>query len=383
MSIHDISITIDKALSAAGLNPNSKALASVADTIRKALTAAGIAQTPTAPEAERDVDADVAPGAAGFDRVAGSTPPIDRATEPRDVGQFSAHSHSNGLASRGYKLYVPATCGTAPMPLVVMLHGCRQNPDDFARGTRMNELAERHGFLVAYPAQTTRANGSNCWNWFNRAEQSRGGEEPSLIAGIVRDIGRSHRIDESRVFAAGLSAGAAMAVILAATYPEVFSAVAAHSGLPLGAAHDVSSAFAAMKGTPSRSDFTGRPSRNSERFADARPRTVPTLVFHGDGDATVAASNADLIVDQAVHGFSSSSGQTLEKRRSTVAADRGRAATVTRFVDEQGRTLVEQWLVHGAPHAWSGGSPDGSYTDAQGPDASSEMIRFFFESAAR
>jgi poly(hydroxyalkanoate) depolymerase family esterase len=242
--------TIDRAFAAAGLNPNSARLRSVTDTIQRALAAAGLASPPQA-------DTDAADSAAASFRSSlretaslrearGSA--ARRPDEVQDLGQFLSLQHSNGAASRDYKLYVPASYHGEPVPLIVMLHGCKQNPDDFAAGTRMNELAEQHGFLVAYPAQARHANGANCWNWFKASEQNRGGEEVSLIAGIVSAVGRSHRIDEERVFVAGLSAGAAMAVILGAAYPEVFAAVAAHSGLPRGAAHDVPSAFAAMRG---------------------------------------------------------------------------------------------------------------------------------------
>jgi poly(hydroxyalkanoate) depolymerase family esterase len=359
--INDISMNIEKAFAAAGLDPNATPLANISDTIRHALNAAGIPQT-LAPQATAPRKASAAAKSAA---VAG-------------IGEFTQHSFSNGMAHRDYKLFVPSSYTGTPAPLVVMLHGCKQNPDDFARGTRMNELAEAHGFLVAYPGQSVRANGSNCWNWFSRSEQSRGGEEPSLIAGIAREIGETYRIDESRVFVAGLSAGASMAVILGATYPEVFRAVAAHSGLPLGAAHDVASAFAAMQGRPSPADFTGRPIRDTERFADARPHPVPMLILHGDADTTVSPSNGDAIAEQAVHAFSIASKHSLRTKRTET--DRGgRLCVVTRHVDEADETKVEQWSVQGANHAWFGGSPDGSFTEAKGPDASAEIVRFFLQ----
>jgi poly(hydroxyalkanoate) depolymerase family esterase len=359
--INDISTNIDKAFAAAGLDPNSRPLANISDTIRHALNAAGIPQT-SMPEVARP-------------RKTSSPAKHDALAE---LGEFTQHSFSNGMAHRDYKLFVPSSYTGAPAPLVVMLHGCKQNPDDFARGTRMNELAQEHGFLVAYPGQSVRANGSNCWNWFSRSEQSRGGEEPSLIAGIVREIGETYRVDESRVFAAGLSAGAAMAVILSATYPEVFRAIAAHSGLPMGAAHDVPSAFSAMQGRPSPADFTGRPTRDTERFADARPHAVPTLILHGDSDTTVSASNGEAIAEQAVHSFGIASKHALKKERAETT-EGGRACVVTRYVDGTGNTKVEQWSVHGGTHAWFGGSPAGSFTEAKGPDASAEIVRFFLQ----
>ncbi|MEO5695572.1 MAG: PHB depolymerase family esterase [Burkholderiaceae bacterium] len=303
-------------------------------------------------------------------------PSNDRPVDPaQEHGRFTSHTHAIGSASRAYKLYVPASYGEQPMPLILMLHGCKQNPDDFAAGTRMNELAEEHGFLVAYPAQTARDNGANCWNWFNRSEQTRDGEEPSLLAGIVEQIAASHRVDATRVYVAGLSAGASMAVILGVTHPEVFTAVGAHSGLPLGAAHDVPSAFAAMQGM--RAGLPGQtPATPVNR------RAVPTIVFHGDADTTVTASNGGDIVAQAVDAFGNGSGTTLMKHVLPKTADAGRASTTTRYVDAAGQARVERWDVHGGSHAWFGGSSAGSYTDATGPDASAEMVRFFLEQRA-
>ena len=349
MKLSDISTTINDALASAGLGgargPVAGSRVDVSDVIRRALDAAGIV-SPTQPSAA--------------------------APTPAAPGEFAWHTGTNGVAQRAYRLYVPTRPAAEPMPLIVMLHGCKQDPDDFARGTRMNALAEEHGFLVAYPAQTVRANGSNCWNWFSRSEQARGGEEPSVIAAIVRQIGAMHPVDEASVFVAGLSAGAAMAVILGETYPEVFRGVAAHSGLAVGAAHDVASAFAAMQGRGAPAEFRGRPSRNKERFADARGQAVRTLVIHGDADTTVAAANADAIVAHAVEAF----GDTL-----TVTDDRqqagGRDCTVTCHLGADGQVAIERWTLHGAGHAWSGGDAAGSYTDARGPDASAAIVRFF------
>jgi poly(hydroxyalkanoate) depolymerase family esterase len=289
------------------------------------------------------------------------------ATSPATGGQWIARTFSNDAGARNYMLYVPvdhADAAGASVPLVVMLHGCTQSPDDFAAGTRMNELADAHGFLVAYPAQTPRDNGNKCWNWFRAGDQAHGRGEPSLIAGIAQHIASDYRIDPRRVFVAGLSAGAAMAVILGETYPDVFAAVGAHSGLPFAAAHDVASAFTAMK--------AGR--------AHAHARTphvgnVPTIVFHGDADHTVAVGNGDEIIREAT-------ADTAHSTLSTGVAPGGRAYTQTVFTDAAERTRAEYWRLHGGGHAWSGGSAQGSYTDPTGPDASAEMVRFFLQLSA-
>lgn len=358
MSIHSISHTIDRALTAAGLTTKTGPLKGVTETIEKALAAAGLSRLRVAsPRPASPLFRTPRPMAPD-----GST--NQRTSPVAGVGQFLTLSHGSGAASRAYKLYVPSGHGGEPLPLIVMLHGCKQNPDDFAAGTRMNELAERDGFLVAYPSQTARENGANCWNWFDPSEQSRDGVEPSLIAGIVGEIRRSYEVDESRVFVAGLSAGAAMAVILGATHPEIFAGVAAHSGLPSGAAHDVQSAFSAMQG------------RAAPPRRDMRRPAVPTIVIHGDTDATVSSSNGDAIVEQAVLAHAQSN-QALLKRTRLGSSVAGKTVTTTDFVDGDGNPRVEAWAVHGGAHAWFGGNPEGSYTDPTGPDASEEIVRFF------
>ncbi len=357
MTIDSIADTIEQALKSAGLEPRSAVFSGVTETIRNALADAGIARR--SPAGAPASDMPLRPQRPVVDPAPANDPP---------VGPFVTRRFSNAAGSRDYRLYVPQGHDGEPMPLVVMLHGCKQNPDDFAAGTRMNELAQQHGFLVAYPAQTARANGSNCWNWFDRAHQQRNGAEPSLLAGIVADVARTHAVNSGQVFVAGLSAGAAMAVILGREYPELFAAVAVHSGLPAGAAHDVPSAFAAMHG---------------RRAAAAQPvpalsRPVRTIVLHGDADATVVAANGAAVAAQAVAAFEQQR-LPLQRLDSSAASGGGKRSSITRFIDGEGHTAVEEWLVHGGAHAWFGGSAAGSYTDPRGPDASAEIVRFFLQ----
>jgi poly(hydroxyalkanoate) depolymerase family esterase len=276
--------------------------------------------------------------------------------------QFLAKTFENAAGSRPYRLYVPSgyRAGTK-IPLIVMLHGCTQSPEDFAAGTRMNEAAEAARCLVAYPGQTSRANFQKCWNWFAPADQKRDAGEPSLIAGITRAVMRDYAVDTRRVYVAGLSAGGAAAAIMGEAYPDLYAAIGVHSGLACGAAHDMASAFAAMQ-------------RGATGHAAAA--RIPAIVFHGDRDTTVNPSNADAVVAQFAP--SAASAQRAEEGR----APDGHAYTRTRYLNAAGRTIVEQWRIHGAGHAWSGGSPAGSFTDAQGPDATAEMLRFFLEHAA-
>jgi poly(hydroxyalkanoate) depolymerase family esterase len=355
--------TIKQAMAQAGLDLQGGAMSGVVATIEQAIAKAGVsawAPSPTSPRSPVPSAPTSKPRPAG--RAA--RPPSARPDVPMpEQGQFVEHHHAGPAGSRDYYLYVPACAARAAMPLVMMLHGCQQNPVDFAQGTRMNALAEQHGFLVVYPAQSRKANGSNCWNWFQRADQQRVGGEPAILAAIVAEVSRSHAVDADRVYVAGLSAGASMAVILGATYPDIFTAVGAHSGLPSGAADDVASAFAAMAGA-------GAPA------AAVSPAgySVPTIVFHGDQDRTVVPANAQAIVEQVMAhpGAAAVTLQTVERGETAQ-----RAFTTTVYAVAQGRPHVEHWVVHGSAHAWSGGSDEGSYTDVQGPDASAEMVRFF------
>jgi len=248
-----------------------------------------------------------------------------------------------------------------------MLHGGTQDGDDFAAGTRMNDLAEEHGLIVAYPSQSKAANPSLCWNWFTPGNQIRGVGEPSIIAGITKDIIATYDVDPARVFVAGLSAGGAMAAVMGATYPDLYAAVGVHSGLPYRSAADLPSAFAAMRGDAGPRGLRSRKSRGA---TDNSPR-IRTIVFHGDADNIVHPSNAANIVGAAKEG------ESIERAEARHTAIRAHTRTVTR--DKTGTVVVEQWLIHGSGHAWSGGSPDGTYTDPHGPDASSEMLRFFLE----
>jgi poly(hydroxyalkanoate) depolymerase family esterase len=299
------------------------------------------------------------------ERTGGSVPPAPPpGTATTSPGRFLAESLTTRAGTRAYKVFVPGAASVAAMPLLVMLHGCTQDADDFAAGTRMNALAERHGFVVAYPEQSHQANPSRCWNWFEPADQSRDRGEPSLIADIARTVMASAHIDPSRVHAAGMSAGGAMAAILGAVHPDLFAAIGVHSGLAHGAATDLPSALQAMK-------------QGGAGTARTDPAT-PAIVFHGDRDRTVHRGNAEQVLRQATAHVAHPL-LTVHER----AGAAGRDATRYVYRAPDGRTLAEGWSVHGLGHAWSGGDPAGSHTDPVGPDASAEMLRFFGEHPQR
>jgi len=276
--------------------------------------------------------------------------------------RFIESTYSSPAGSRAYRLFIPSRYREQPLPLVVMLHGCTQSPDDFAAGTRMNFIAEELNCFVAYPAQPSHANHAKCWNWFRTADQQRDRGEPSLIAGITREIMDDYLVDRKRVYVGGLSAGAAAAAIMGATYNDLYAAIGIHSGLPCGVATDLPSALVAMRQGGS----------DPKAISGDRP-PVPTIVFHGDRDTTVHPNNGDQILNQSVR-----TRHTQRKvHRGQIPG--GHAYTRTILNDPSGRAMLEHWNVHGAGHAWSGGNPAGSYTDPRGPDATREMLRFFLE----
>jgi poly(hydroxyalkanoate) depolymerase family esterase len=284
-------------------------------------------------------------------------------------GKFVEAAYTNAAGSRAYKVYIPSRYQGQALPLIVMLHGGTQTADDFAAGTRMNLIAEEQTCLVVYPVQPSQANPAKCWNWFRASDQRRGRGEPSLIAGITRQVMHDYSVDVQRVYVGGLSAGAAAAAVMGATYPDLYAAIGVHSGLACGAADDLISAFAAMRQGASASG------EGMDIVKDQQP-FVPTIVFHGDRDHIVHPRNADHVISCSLRA------STWQKKVDRGCAPNGHAYTRTIHADANGRAMLEQWCIHGAGHAWSGGSPAGSYTDPRGPDATREMLRFFRDHVA-
>lgn len=279
--------------------------------------------------------------------------------EMADGDSFTSGVFTCAAGTRGYRTYVPRCARRGVTGLVVMLHGCKQTPEDFALGTGMNALAEAHGFVVIYPEQSRGDQAQSCWNWFSHKDQRRNRGEPAIIAGLTRQAILFHGVPADRVFIAGLSAGAAMAVIMGDAYPDLYSAVGAHSGLPAGAARTFPTALAAMAGQGINLGKDGSAMR--------------TIIFHGSADTTVRPSNSDRIANGVLdrdqergqaEDFDGAAGKRSFSRRTTL--------------DASGQESVEQWTVEGLGHAWSGGQSAGSHTDAMGPDASAAMVRFFF-----
>ncbi|MFD1881713.1 alpha/beta hydrolase family esterase [Paracoccus pacificus] len=272
-----------------------------------------------------------------------TTPGLPGVTaEPTDMERMHAET---AHGSRDYLIFRPAKPADKPA-VVVMLHGCTQNAADFALGTGMNAAADKRGAYVIYPEQAIEANPMRCWNWFEPANQVKSGES-ALLAELIAHALKAEGLSNADVFVAGMSAGGAMAAILANSYPRRFRAAGIHSGLPVGAAASVGGAMAAMK---------------SDHPQGAVPASVPLIIFHGGADRVVHPANGEKLADRIKGG----------------AVYRGRPANGRRWSARKS-DAGEIWLVDGLGHAWSGGNAQGSHTDPDGPDASAEMLRFFWE----
>ena len=288
-------------------------------------------------------------------RVPASRPPLSPATA-RGVPALETGRCGSDPSARAWRLFTPPQlAGGPPRPLVVMLHGCTQDANDFARGTGMDDLACEQGLHVLYPEQSRQANPQGCWNWFKPSQHERGRGEVATLAAMIRQVSERRSVDPSRVYVAGLSAGGAMAAAFAAAYPDRVAAIGVHSGLGAGAARDLPSALGALQGRP---------------VGPLRALRTPAIVFHGDADPTVHAVNGDAVFSSVLPDVGTVHAERLDEPH-------GREATRRCRIVPDGRVVAEQWVLHGAGHAWSGGRADGSHTDPHGVPASEEMLRFF------
>ncbi|HET7464626.1 MAG TPA: PHB depolymerase family esterase [Longimicrobium sp.] len=298
---------------------------------------------------------------------AGAAPsPAAQTAAAEPAGTFEWHTWTGPEGSRRYRLFVPAGLDASkPAPLVVMLHGCTQDPDDFARGTRFDHAAADAGVIVAWPEQTAEHQQLKCWSWYEPAHQAARAGEPAMIAGITREVMASHAIDPRRVYIAGVSAGAAMAVNTAAAYPELYAAIGAHSGIPYRAASDVAHAWAVMR------TGTSDPAILAYALQDALGgRAIPLIAFHGGADPVVSPVNSRQLAAQWAGVLKLHS---LAPERTT---EGGLAVERTVWPGADGKPMVELRIVDGLTHAWSGGSKDGTYTDPRGPDATRIILDF-------
>ncbi|MDB3936074.1 PHB depolymerase family esterase [Granulosicoccus sp.] len=297
------------------------------------------------------------------------------ANPPAEQKEFTYGEFTHAGVSIPYRLYIPSTEVIGPMPLLLLLHGCTQDATDFATGTAMNTVADENGIAVLYPSQTASANANKCWNWFEPAHQRRGAGEPAALSALTQQVISEHALDSHRVFVAGMSAGGAMSVVLGEQYPELFAAVGIHSGLPSGIASNVMQALSAMKG---HGDPVERQRPPSFKQGTAHPESVriqPTIVFHGARDRTVDATNAQAIVDDCLKR-ASEVGENITSQCHQTASGVN-AVTITTHRGSAQQVICEYWHLHSAGHQWSGGNPAGTHTDASGPNASAEMVRFF------
>jgi poly(hydroxyalkanoate) depolymerase family esterase len=323
-----------------------------------------------APETTSKTDAAHRLASAGT-QAGATAPPVGRLTLQAGRPNWLSSRFEHGDDALHFKLYVPSGYHGKPMPMIVMLHGAQQDPDDFAAGTEMNAIAEAQGYIVVYPEQSEGANPFKCWNWFRPADRARESGETAMIAALTREVMAICNVDEARVYVAGMSAGGAMAVNLAVTHPDLYAAAAIHSGVAFGVADEPLSALCAMN------DGMGKAGLPALSPDGIQARAVPLIVFHGDADDTVHPRNSDQIVSMS-RLLSGALDATQASPLTRVEIERnGHGYTHHVFHDRDGVASGEQWIVHGLGHAWSGGSAAGTHTDARGPHATTEIVRFF------
>jgi poly(hydroxyalkanoate) depolymerase family esterase len=282
--------------------------------------------------------------------------------------------------SREYLVYVPrAYGGWRRRPLLVLLHGCRQTPEDFAAATRIATLADHHGWLVLLPRQSSKANAWTCWNWFDKPT-SAGRGEAAIVVAQVRAVRRAYRVHPRRIFAAGMSAGGCLAAVLGLRYPALFAGVAVHSAVACGAA---SGPLAAMGVLAHGADTAVEEiAATAREDAPTRSLPVPLLVMHGADDHVVALRNARQLVRQyLVFNGLLAARQTASDElpppdgETTQEVAPGRTTTTSEYRDGL-RTLIRMIRVDGLGHAWSGGDPGFPYNDPQPPDATALLGAF-------
>ncbi|MDR6395191.1 extracellular catalytic domain type 1 short-chain-length polyhydroxyalkanoate depolymerase [Herbaspirillum seropedicae] len=296
------------------------------------------------------------------------------ASKPIGAWVSGHHRHGPGLTQRSYyRLFLPYR-PEAAMPLVVMLHGCQQTAAEFAQGTDMNVHAAKRGCAVLYPEQPLRAHPQRCWKWYDKTTQKGGGDVATLAA-LIEDVVSSHAIDRQRIYVCGISAGAAMAHILALTHPSLVAAVGLHSGPVFGACNSAAGAYRVMQ----------HGSRHPEVAMDEllvrlpRTQTMPAILIGGDIDKTVRPVNQRQLAEQFVslnRTLALTAMPTKERRfgRASRNAPMQRRFTINDHTIGR-KVMIRSVMIEGLGHAWSGGDDAMSF-NARGPDASRLMLNF-------
>lgn len=301
---------------------------------------------------------------------------------PDGSGSWAQSVYKNSYGQRTYYVYLPKQVSAGkPLPLFVMLHGCTQGAADFAKATRMNELADQRGFVVLYPEEDSASNTLRCWNWFSPENTVRGGGELGIITGMVGDVAKNVRIDPTRIFAAGFSAGAGLVSNLMACHSDLFAAGAIHSGLEYKAATSMGDAWPAMSVGPSHD--VNSTAVDAARCVGASSKIRTLVVFNGKSDTTVNPKNSDRIVQQftLVNDLVDDGSQNGSQNLNVIYSERGQVSggygyDITGY---GGGTAehIRRYSIDGMAHAWSGGPQGASFTDPKGPNASQIIVDLF------
>jgi poly(hydroxyalkanoate) depolymerase family esterase len=305
-----------------------------------------------------------------------ATAALAPATARAQAGTLSSGDFTGPAGTQHYELYVPSSYkkGTAA-PLVVALHGCTQTADQFRELTQWDKLAEAKGFLVVFPEQNANSNSQKCWNFFQGEHMQRGSGEPAEIADLTTWVEQNYTVNPDMVYVNGLSAGGAMASVMATTYPDLYAAV----GIGSGCEYAATAGCAGSKSAP-----PVQAGQSSYQVMGAQAHKMPFIVFEGDADTTVPPVNAAQVVEQwqvtndwIDDGANNGSVPRAPTSTTTEVAPGGRSYTLNSYGDGHGAELGQFWLVGGMGHAWSGGCSCQSYSDPAGPDETAAMYAFF------
>ncbi|CAN5216054.1 PHB depolymerase family esterase [soil metagenome] len=288
----------------------------------------------------------------------------------------SSTDHRASPRRMEYWLYIPDGVKKDLMPLVVMLHGCEQSASQFAQGTRMNQLAAKKGFAVLYPQQSRKENASRCWNWYDKTNQD-GGGEASMIVGVVQKVREKFPIDASRIYIGGMSAGAAMANIIALRHPQLIAAVGLHSGAVFGEAQSALGAIAVMQHGSRNANFG---TLHAALGGAGAQQKIPAILIHGERDFVVRSVNMAHAAKQfrVLNQLSGESDEPVISEHPRVAtASQSRNAYKTFDYFDGRKLIVRVCEIAQLDHAWSGGDCSLRFNACEGPDASLMMWNFF------
>jgi len=305
-----------------------------------------------------------------------------------EAGRIESGSYYSFNGMRSYKVFLPSnhseSTNHGKIPVIIALHGCMQDSESFAAGTRLNEWAEKLGFAVYYPEQSKFFNIYNCWNWFLPTNQMKNTGEAELIMGGLKKVTREFSLNKDKTFLLGMSSGGAVVSILANCYPRSFQAVATHHGTMYKAASDVFSAKEVVyNGSKIAPEVAAAKGYSCSGFTPKK-NPLPAVIIHGSRGAVMRAIHATQVeselrifndyLDNGIRDNSLDDEMTFEK----FTPDNLYSYDVVTW-SHRGRPYIKRYMIETLGHAWSGGDNQYEFNDPHGPDATKIILDFFSE----